>query len=310
MPILMRKLLGHYIRSEDDDAGGGAGEGDNDHLVREQELEASRKGWIPKHKYSGPEGKWKDAATFLADGAKFNSRLQDELATVKRELSEFKGTAKQFADFQQRQIEARDAQIGDLVKDLKRQQREAIRDGNDDLADAIDDRMTILDDERANIKQQIEKAKQGPVAGVTPGVIDENGNTNDPTVRAWIDEGNQWFNESKPMRDYCFALANEAIAAGETKRGRPFLDLMRERMEEAFPLKFKKAGDPTARGSMTEAGGSGGGDGRRYTVNDLPEADRELMKVGIRQGWTTEQNFLKNYFSDEPHVHRTVAKKK
>jgi hypothetical protein len=306
MSFLLRKLLGHHVRAEGDDAGGGG----DDHLVREQEMEASRKGWIPKHKYSGPEGKWKDAATFLADGAKFNGRLQEELATVKRELADFKGTAKQFSDFQQRQIEARDSQIGDLVRDLKRQQREAIRDGNDEMADSIDDRIEILNDERANVKQQIEKTKQGSESKSPSAVVDENGNTNDPVVRAWIDEGNSWFNDSKPMRDYCFALANEAIANGETKRGRPFLDLMRERMEEAFPLKFAKKNDPTSRGSMTEAGGGGAGGGKSYSVNDLPEADRELMKTGIRQGWTSEATFLKNYFSDEPHIHRSAEKKK
>ena len=285
------------------------GEGHDDNLQREQEVEASRKGWIPKHKYSGPEGKWKDAATFLADGAKFNGRLQEELASVKRELSEFKGTAKQFSDFQQRQIEARDGQIGDLVRDLKRQQREAIRDGNDEAADAIDDRIEILNDERATVKQQIEKTKQAPSKSPSQ-VIDDDGNTNDPVVRAWIDEGNQWFNDSKPMRDYCFALANDALASGETRRGRPFLDLMREKMEEAFPLKFAKKGDPTTRGNMTEAGGGGSSNGRSHSVNDLPEADRELMKTGIRQGWTTEATFLKNYFSDEPHIHRSPEKKK
>ena len=289
------------------DAGDNSGHDEN--IQREQELEASRRGWIPKHKYTGEEGKWKDAATFLADGAKYNRNLQTELATVKKQLAEFQGTAKEFAAFQQRQIEARDSQIGELVRDLKRQQREAIRDGNDEMADSIEDRLDILNDERANVKQQIEKTKQAP-AGDSPPVVDENGNTNDPVVRAWIDNGNQWFNESEPMRNYCFALANEAIAAGETKRGLPFLTLMREKMEEAFPMKFKKAGDPTARGSMTEAGGGGGGDGRSYSVNDLPEADRELMKTGIRQGWTTESTFLKNYFSDEPHVHRTAPKKK
>ena len=289
------------------DAGDNSGHDEN--IQREQELEASRRGWIPKHKYTGEEGKWKDAATFLADGAKYNRNLQTELATVKKQLAEFQGTAKEFAAFQQRQIEARDSQIGELVRDLKRQQREAIRDGNDEMADSIEDRLDILNDERANVKQQIEKTKQAP-AGDSPPVVDENGNTNDPVVRAWIDNGNQWFNESEPMRNYCFALANEAIAAGETKRGLPFLNLMREKMEEAFPKKFKKAGDPTARGSMTEAGGGGGGDGRSYSVNDLPEADRELMKTGIRQGWTDEKTFLKNYFSDEPHIHRTAPKKK
>lgn len=289
------------------DVGDGGGD-HNENLQREQELEASRKGWIPKHKYSGPEGNWKDAATFLADGKKFNGRLQDEIAGLKRDLSEFKGTAKQFADFQQRQIEARDTQISDLVRDLKRQQREAIRDGNDEAADAIDDRIEILNDERATVKQQIEKTKQAPNSKSPSTVIDDEGNTSDPVVRAWIDNGNQWFNDSKPMRDYCFALANEAIAAGETRRGLPFLELMREKMEEAFPMKFAAKGDPTARGNMNESGGSGGG--RSHTAADLPDEDRELMKLGIRQGWTSEATFLKNYFSDEPHKHQTAEKKK
>ena len=61
---------------------------------------------------------------------------------------------------------------------------------------------------------------------------------------------------------------------------------------------------------MTEAGSGVSNSGQRYTVNDLPEADRELMKVGIRQGWTTEATFIKNYFDDAPHIHRTAEKKK
>lgn len=310
MSILMQKLF-RRINNEAGEGGeeGGAG---GDALQREQELEASRKGWQPKHKYKGPEGGWKDAATFLADGAKYNSRLQDELAQVKRELADFKGTAKQFADFQQRQIEARDTEIGGLLRDLKNQQRAAIRDGDDATADALDDRIEILTDERANVKKQIEGTKQTTSGtGNTPSVVDENGNTKDPVVSAWIEDGNQWFRESKPMRDYCFALANETMAAGETRRGRAFLDLMAEKMREAFPLRFKESQtDPTRRGSMTESGGAGAGSGIRYTVNDLPEADRELMKVGIRQGWTTEATFVKNYFSDDPHIHRTPEKKK
>jgi uncharacterized small protein (DUF1192 family) len=290
---------------------------ENEHdaaVSREQELEASRRGWQPKHKYKGAEGGWKDAATFLADGAKFNGRLQDEVASLKRELAEFKGTAKQFSDFQQRQIESRDAQIGDLVRDLKRQQREAIRNGDDDAADAIDDRIGILQDEHQKVKTDLEKTKQTPretASGTANGVVDENGNTNDPTVKAWIADGNQWFNDSKPMRDYCFAVANELMDGGETRRGRAFLDLIGEKMREAFPLKFGESRtDPTRRGSMTESGGSTSTGGVRHTVNDLPEADRELMKVGIRQGWTTEASFLKNYFDDAPHIHRTAEKKK
>jgi len=314
MSLALRKLFRQLHEEQTGEGGEGGGGSDHDTAVaREQELEASRKGWQPKHKYKGPEGGWKDAATFLADGARYNNRLQDELAQVKRELAEFKGTAKQFSEFQQRQIESRDAEIGSLLRDLKNQQRAAIRDGDDATADALDDRIEILTDERANVKKQIEDTKQSkdPQAANRPPVVNEDGTTSDPTVTAWIEDGNSWFRESRPMREYGFALANELMANGETKRGRPFLDLITEKMKEAFPLKFDEGrSDPTRRGNMTESGGGGGSGGQKYTVNDLPEADRELMKVGIRQGWTTEATFLKNYFDDSPHIHRTAEKKK
>jgi hypothetical protein len=314
MSLVLRKLFRQLREEQSGEGGESGGAGDHDVAVlREQELEASRRGWQPKHKYKGPEGGWKDAATFLADGARYNNRLQDELATVKKELAEFRGTAKQFAEFQQRQIEARDSQINDLVRDLKRQEREAIRNGDDDAAEALSDRIDILKDEHQKVKSDLEKTKPGtdPQAANRPPVVAEDGSTSDPVVTAWIEDGNTWFRESRPMREYGFALANELMAAGETKRGRPFLDLITEKMKEAFPLRFKDSqNDPTRRGNMTESGSGGAGGSRSYTANDLPEADRELMKVGIRQGWTTESQFVKNYFSDEPHIHRTAEKKK
>lgn len=314
MSLVLRKLFRQLREEQSGEGGEGGGAGDHDVAVlREQELEASRRGWQPKHKYKGPEGGWKDAATFLADGARYNNRLQDELATVKKELAEFKGTAKQFAEFQQRQIEQRDSQINELVRDLKRQEREAIRNGDDDAAEAISDRIDILKEEHQKVKGDLEKTKpkEDSQAYNRPAIIDENGETKDPVILQWYADGNSWFKENRPMREYAFALANEMIAGGETRRGRPFLDLIAEKMKEAFPLRFKDSeNDPTRRGNMTESGSGGAGGSRIYTANDLPEADRELMKVGIRQGWTTEVQFVKNYFSDEPHIHRTAEKKK
>lgn len=311
MSLLLQKMFRQLHEEQPNDGGeGGGGNPDHDAAVlREQELEASRKGWIPKHKYKGPEGGWKDAATFLADGARYSGRLEKELADVKRELAEFKGTAKQFSEFQQRQIESRDAEIAGLVRDLKRQQREAVRNGDDAAADAIDDRIEILNDERATVKATIEKSKQTPQGKSPSQVVDENGNTSDPTVIAWIENGNQWFRDSAPMRDYSFALANELIASGEPRRGKAFLDLITEKMKEAFPLKFKEGQtDPTRRGSMAETGGGGVSGSDSHTEHDLPEEDLALMKLGIKQGWTTKEKFLKNYFSNAPRKHSTQPK--
>ena len=309
MSILIQKLF-RRLQEEQTTEGGAGGGGDHDtNVVREQEIQASRMGWIPKHKYKGPEGQWKDAATFLADGARFNNRLQSELADVKQQLAEFKGTAKQFSEFQQRQIEQRDTEIQSLVRDLKRQQREAVRSGDDTTADAIDDRIEILTDEQRSVKATIEKAKQTPTTTTAPQVIDENGNSTHPVVNEWIEDGNQWVRDNKFLRDSMFVMSGDLIQSGETRRGRAFLDLLTQKMKESFPKRFANISDPTARGSMTESGSSRSG-GESHTEHDLPEEDLALMKLGIRQGWTTKDTFLKNYFSDSPRKHSTAEKKK
>lgn len=319
MSILMRKLFCQLHNEQSGEGGEGGGGnppgGANDAVIqREQELEASRRGWVPKHKFKGPEGQWKDAATFLRDGENFKGALQARLDKAERELAEFKGTAKQFAEFQQRQIEQRDGEIAGLIRQLKTQHREAIRDGDDTNADAIEERLELLQEERGKVKKQLEQAKQTgetPDAGGDPGMnVDENGNTKNPVILSWVADGNDWFQKNKPMRDYAFAVANEMIQGGETRRGRPFLDALTERMKQAFPVQLGESrSDPTKRGSMAESGSNASSAGG-HTEADLPEADRQIMLTGIKQGWTTKEKFLANYFNEGPRVHRTAAKKK
>jgi hypothetical protein len=315
MSLLMQKLFRqlHEEQPGEGGAGGGGGASDDAVIQREQELEASRRGWVPKHKFKGPETQWKDAATFLRDGEKINRNLQNELATVRKELEDFKGTAKQFAEFQQRQIEQRDGEIAGLIKKLKTEHREAIREGDDATADAIEERIDLLQEERTTTKKQLESAKQTQTErnpnddGMG---VDEHGNTKNPVILEWVASGNDWFQKSKPMRDYAFAIANELLQSGETRRGRPFLDSISEKMKEAFPLQLGEGrGDPTRRGSLSESGSSSSGSGG-HTKADLPEEDRQLMERGIREGWIKEETFLKNYFSDTPRIHRTASGKK
>lgn len=317
MSIALQKLLKrlHNDDPDGDDGSQGTGGDDSSALRREQELEASRHGWVPKNKFKGPQEQWKDASTFLRDGQNFKGALQARLDKAERELAEFKGTAKQFAEFQQRQIEQRDSELEGLRKDLRRQQREAIRDGDDATADAIDDRIELIDEERGTVRKQLEDAKRKKPEDAGTGTvdpaqgIDENGHTTNPVLLSWIADGNDWMQNSKPMREYSFAIAAELIQGGETRRGRAFLELIREKMEEAFPRYFGEGrGDPSSRGNLSEGGGRGGSGGNR-SVDDLPREDRDLMELGIRQGWTTKETFLKNYFSEGPRVHRTAQKK-
>lgn len=318
MSILMRKLFTRLHEESPDGGDPGTGAPNSDleaaeTLQREQEAEAARSGWQPRDQYKGPEGKWKDAATFLRDRERFKDRLQHRVELLTRELEEFKGTAKQFAEFQQRQIEQRDAEIANLQKKLRTDLRAAIREGDDEAADAIEQRIDLLSEERENVKKQLAGTKQAPTEqppNAQRNAVDANGNTDNPVVQAWIDDGNSWFQSSKPMREYAFAIADELMQSGEKRRGREFLDLVTEKMREAFPVQLGEGrGDPTRRGSMAETS-SGLYRANARTEADLSEADRALMNRGIKEGWTTKEKFLSTVFNDGPRIHKTQPRKK
>jgi len=321
MSLLMQKLLRQLHAPEGDNGEGSGGGGDHGAAMqREQELEASRQGWVPKDKFKGNLETWKPASEFLAHGRSQRHNLESQVSSLKAELEEFKGTAKQFAEFQRRQIESRDSEIADLQKSLKAQLRTAIRDGDDSAADAIEGRIELLDEERRNSREQLEGTKQGGGDGkngtasgkVDPSQgIDENGHTTNPTLVQWIASGNEWMRDNRPMREYAFAIANELIQNGETRKGTAFLGVIREKMEEAFPRYFGEGrSDPTKRGSVGASGGGGGGNSGSFSRSDLPKADLELLETGLRQGWIKdEKKFLADYFSEGPRIHRTTSAK-
>ena len=91
------------------------------------------------------------------------------------------------------------------------------------------------------------------------------------------------------------------IAAGETDRGRKFLDKVAAKIREEFPRSFRQApgtppGDRVSGSSAGGASGSPSGAGGK-TARDLPAADRALMRQFIADGMYTEAEFLKSYFS-------------
>lgn len=252
--------------------------------------EASRKGWVPKDKYKGDPAKWVDAKTFIDRGERFTKNLQREIEGLKSKIESFEGTKKQFVKFHEEQIAKKDTELREAITALRVQRTQAIREGEDDLAVTLEDRIDLLKGEQTKLKDIPKEQDPAPAAS--------GPNPNDPVLLEWIDDGNQWFHDDPKLRDYAIAIGQELVTGGETLRGRKFLDKVRARMAEEFPRKFAAPANkarPLPTGESGSSGGSSSSSGK--SERDLPPADLALMKQFISEGWTTKDKFLKEYFS-------------
>lgn len=255
--------------------------------VDASEYEAGRKGWVPKAQYK-KDAPWVDAQTFLERGDRFVNNLQRDVATLTKKLEDFEGTKAAFVKFSEDALAKKDVELKSAISALRVQRTQAIREGEDDLAVELEDRIDLL-------REQSVKVKELPAVVAAPGP-----KTEDPVLKEWIDDGNAWFNEDANLRDFAVKMGEKLIANGETVRGRRFLDKIRTIMVQEFPRRFGKKDDAAARTgaeSSTAASGNRSGGVAGKTARDLPKEDLALMKEFIATGYTTEAKFLQSYFS-------------
>lgn len=288
-----------------------AGEPSPEELALQRE--AGRHGWVPKEKYKGDPEKWKPAGQYIEEGLRFNSNIKRELQALKAQHMELMRTGQAFAKFHEESMAKKEQEIKDAITQTKRAARTAAREGDDDLAETLDQRVELLQEEQAEIKKQKDEVT---VQAPRIRALNEDGtaNTTDPLVEEWVQDGNEWFRDDAKLRAYSVQMGQEIIAnefGGTLPRemmGRKFLDLVSKRMAEEFPRRFTKKEDPPKRADQVGSGGNantGGPTG--HSIHDLPAEDLALMKEFISKGWTTKEKFLANYFSGEKKTHRTKS---
>lgn len=256
----------------------------------DSEALARRRGWVPKEEFEGDESKWVDAETFVERGNNFNSTLKKELAAVKAELANFKGTAEAFKKFHAEALKGKQAELDNALKQIKSQHREAIRDGDDDAADALEGRMEVLRKDKADLQKEIDTPTIEPKGAPDPKDAPPDAVKN---LQEWVADGNEWFEKDLPMQAYALKIAEQLQANGETLRGKPFLEKVAKQVRADFPHKFNNPN--RQREGSTESGQQSVKTGPGRTAKDLPEEDRNLMKEFVKAGWVTEESFLKNY---------------
>lgn len=271
----------------------------SDPVEAEAEAEAGRKGWVPKDKFKGDPTKWKPASVYLEAGRRFEKNTQKELQELREKYANLEKTGQAFAKFHEEAMARKEQDLKDAIADTTRKIREAIRDGDDNLADTLEARKELLQEERQGIKDQVKAVNKEEQTIRQPDAVN-------PVVKEWIEDGNEWFNEDPELRQYALDIGNEMRRGGESAQGRKMLDMVAERVRADFPRRFGKKQEPIRRADQvsSDAGSNTGGG---YTIHDLPAEDLALMKDFISKGWTTKERFLKNYFSEGKKIHKTSS---
>ena len=251
---------------------------------------AGSRGWLPKAQYKGDPAKWVDAQTFNERGERFTANLQREVSELRETIKEFQGTKEAFKKFHDETIAKKNAELAETIKQLRIQKSEATREGDHEVAIALEDRIEELNKTKEAVSD-VEQKQEGGAKASGP-------NPKDPVLQEWIEDGNQWFDTDPALRSYAIALGESLIQNGETVKGRKFLDKLRGLMAEEFPRKFaKKETTPPAGGKVSGSDSNSTGQGGGKTEADLPPEDLALMKQFIKAGWTTKEKFLAGYFS-------------
>ncbi len=270
--------------------GDGDGEGDRDEeSERAIEMLARAQGWVPKERYNKDPGTWVDAATFVKRGESIASDLRGKIDALQLQLAEQQKAAQDFAAFQKKQFEEKSQLYEAQIKELKRGYRSALREGDDDAADYIESQIEGL---QAAQQEAISQSKGTAPAGTPQATSGQRPlGTLEATVLSEWEADNQWIKDPQ-MQQLAQEMGIMMRQKGETAVLREFLDKLTSNMKATFPKRFKAMETP--KGDSMGSSGRGTSSTKTVRRQDLSKEDLALMQRFIRQGLTTEEEFLKS----------------
>lgn len=229
------------------------------------EQSAKAQGWVTKDEWVA-QGKdpneHRSAKEFVDRGELYKS-----IHTTKRELKQTQAALTALQRHHQYVFEKAHQQA---VRDLKMEKRLAMRDGDLERADELDEQIGQVVMQHQQEKAEIARAvqvEQGPP----------------PEFQAFLDS-NQWYITDKEMRDEADAIGFVYINNGGNRAD--LFPYVAKKMREKFPEKLgvrRAAPSPTVSGDRTA----------RSKANDiqLDETETQIMKSLVASGTMTEAEY-------------------
>lgn len=248
------------------------------------EQEAKNMGWSPKENWRGDPDKWIPADKFVERGKNLLPILQERLDRQTQEITELRGTIKQFGDHHKKALQdQKDAAIAQLKK--ARQEAFENRDA-------------------AAFEEADEKLAAARTQGVTDGGASTNGqDPNAQTVfspeqyEAWKSE-NTWYQQDQTLEKYADAVAPFVRDTNPHLRGKEFLDAVTKEVMTRHPEKFNNP-NRDAPNAVSDGGSEYKGPSREQkSFVDLPADAKVQCDRFVKEGlYQTREQYVQEYFN-------------
>ena len=250
--------------------------------LSETEQSAIDDGWVPKDKYRGDPDKWVSAEEFVERGKHINKLLQAKLKRQDQEMADLRKGMDEFKKFSQVQIEKKTTELESALAELKSAKAEAIRNGDGEQVNLIDDQIDLA-------KDKLREAKAAPK---------QDAPALDPEIKADFDKWqsrNAWYGKDVEASKYTDQVAAKLIKQGETRVGMAFLRIVEEIVREDRPELFSNT-NRTRPGTVSGSNGKVDTQSLESFKRSLPREDHDFMILGIKEGWfESEAEFMKQY---------------
>ncbi len=256
-----------------------AAQGDGNEQEDPYVAEARADGWVPKEEYHGDADRWVSAREFVDRGKGINRLLRAKLDRQEQEIAALRTGVDQFKAFSEREKQRIITDKNAEITALKAQKAEAIRSGDGDAVNAIDDQLEAA-------REDIREAKKVEVvAPDTQGQqIFENWKTR-----------NAWYGGDPVLTRYAERIGRSLRAEGDTATNEAFLEKVKAIVMEDHPERFKNPNRAAAASVDSGRSTTSTKDSVAAFKKNLPQKDREFMELGIKEGWFKEDEFIKDY---------------
>lgn len=244
---------------------------------------AEKMGWTPKDQFKGDPDKWRPADEFVERGENMLPLVRAQVKRQEREISELKTSIKQFAEYHDKAVEGAYKQA---MADLKAQRAAAIKAGDGETFDRVDEEID-------NLKDKIKETEaKGP----------QSRQQADAEFAEWLDR-NKWANDPK-MQQIGVAIREDLFEANPTLGHIELLDLTAKEVKKRFPEKFE---NPRRNAAAAVEGSAPHRKSGGKTYADLPADARAACERMARNGYADKPKemadfkaaYTKNYFSEE-----------
>jgi hypothetical protein len=246
--------------------------------LSEAEQTAMAQGWLPKDQWEGEPEDWIPARQFLRNGELFG-----RINTYKHKVQSLEKSVEALVKHNEQVF---DAGYKAALEQLKAERRVALRDGDVEAVEQIEERMDELKTEATEKKEEFKQV-------VTP-----QQSTMHPAWEPWV-ETNNWYSKDAAMRGYADGeakkIVDDARAKGANIEFDKLLVEVSRKVKERFPEKFGSQ----QRTVVKDDGKAGAGGSRKAVKSDDIEANMssmeiELMNTIVRSG-VSKEKYLEDY---------------